>query len=86
MVIKELKKNKKTKRHCNFCGKYGHLESKCFNKMESLEATMNKKNINLDSFSSNYSSHGDALSTSSFSFNATSTSSSNEWLIDFGES
>jgi hypothetical protein len=34
--------------------------------------------MNLDSFS-----HGHALSTSYFSLNATSTSS-NEWLIDFG--
>jgi hypothetical protein len=58
------------------------MESKCFKKMEALEATMKKHNINLDSSSSNSSSHGHALYTSIFSFNATSTSSSNEWLID----
>jgi hypothetical protein len=54
--------------------------------MEALEATMKKHNINLVFSSSNSSSHGHALSTSIFSFNAMSTSSSNEWLIDFGAS
>jgi hypothetical protein len=53
--------------------------------MEDLEATMKKHNINIDSNSSS-SSHGDALSSPSFSFNATSTFSSDEWLIEFGES
>jgi hypothetical protein len=33
-------KNKKTDRHCNFCDKDGHDESKCFKKMTNLEATM----------------------------------------------
>jgi hypothetical protein len=41
---------------------------------------MKKHNINIDFTSS--SSHGHALFASSFSFNASSTSSSNEWLID----
>jgi hypothetical protein len=31
-------KNKKTDRHCNFCDKYGHDESKCFKKMESFRS------------------------------------------------
>jgi hypothetical protein len=82
----EKSKNKKTDRHCNFCGKDGHVESKCFKKMEALEAMMKKHNINIDSSSSNSSSHGHALSASGFSFNATSTSSSDEWLIDSGAS
>ena len=81
----EKYKNKKTDKHCNFCDKYGHDESKCFKKMASLEAAMKKHNISIDStyFSS---SHGHPLSTSGFSFNTTSTSSSIEWLIDFGAS
>jgi hypothetical protein len=45
---------------------------------------MNKHNINIESSSS--SSHEHALSTSGFSFNANSTYSSNEWLIDSGAS
>jgi hypothetical protein len=49
--------------------------------MESLEATMKKHNINI--CSSNYSSHGHALSSFVFSFNATFTTSSEEWLIDY---
>jgi hypothetical protein len=81
----EKYKNKKTVRHCNFCDKYGHDESKCFKKIEALEAMMKKHNINIDSSSSS-SSHGHAFSTSSFSFNTTSTSSSYEWLIDSGAS
>jgi hypothetical protein len=51
--------------------------------MKVVEATMKKHNINIDSSSS---SHGHALSSSCFSFNTTSISSSNEWLIDFGAS
>jgi hypothetical protein len=74
----------KIERHCNFCGKDGHVESKCFKKMEALEAMMKKHTIDIDSSSS--SSHGHALYSSSFSFNATSTSSYDEWLIDFGAS
>jgi hypothetical protein len=81
----EKYKSKKTDRHCNFCDKYGHDESKCFKKMAALEATMKKHNINIDSTSSS-SSHGHALSASGFSFNTTSTSSSDEWLIDSGAS
>jgi hypothetical protein len=78
-------KIKKTDKDWNFCGKDGHEESKCFKKMTTLEATMKKHDINIDSTSSS-SSHGHALSTSRFSFNATSTSSSYEWLIDYGAS
>jgi hypothetical protein len=73
-------KSKKTNRHCNFCDKYGHDESKCFKKIESLEATMKKHNIGVDSISSS-SSHRHALSAFGFSFNATSTSSSYECLL-----
>jgi hypothetical protein len=43
--------------------------------MEALEVEMKKCNINLDSFSSNSSSHGHPLFTLGFSSNATSTSS-----------
>jgi hypothetical protein len=68
-------KNKKTDRHCNFCDKDGHYESKSFKNMTALEATMKKHNINIDSTSYS-SSHGHALSTSGFSFNSTSSSSS----------
>jgi hypothetical protein len=57
------------------------VDSKCFKKMEALEATMKKHNINIDY--SSYSSHRHALFASGFSFNATCTSSSDEWLIDF---
>jgi hypothetical protein len=74
-------KNKKIDIHCNFCGKDGHDESKCFKNMASLEVVMKNQNINIDSTYSS-SSHGHALSTSSFSFNATSTSSFDLWLID----
>jgi hypothetical protein len=46
---KEAKsKNKKTNKHCNFCGKYGHVESKCLKKMEALEVTMKKHNISIN--------------------------------------
>jgi hypothetical protein len=78
-------KSKNTNRHCNFCDKDGHDESKCFKKMASLEAVMNKHDINIDSTSS---SHGHALSAYGFSFNSnsTTTSSSDEWLIDSGAS
>jgi hypothetical protein len=49
--------------------------------MEYLEAWMKKHNISIDSTSSSYF-HGHALSAFDFSFNTTSTSSSDEWLID----
>jgi hypothetical protein len=75
MVTQRSKiKSKKTDRHCNFCEKDGHVESKCFKKMEALEATMKKHNINIDSSSSSTSSHAHAFSASGFSFNAISTS------------
>jgi hypothetical protein len=78
-------KNKNTDRHCKFCDKDGHDESKCFNKMEVLEAAMKKHNISIDPTYSS-SSHGHALSASNFSFNTPSTSTSNKWLIDYGSS
>ena len=55
--------------------------------MAALEVVMKKYNISIDSTSSS-SSHGHALSSSSFSFNTNSTSNytSDEWLIDSGES
>jgi hypothetical protein len=53
----EKSKNKKTDRHCNFCGKDCHDESKCFKKMVALEVAMKKPNISIDSTSSS-SSHG----------------------------
>jgi hypothetical protein len=77
----EKYKNKKTNRHCNFCDKYGHDESKYFKKLASLEAVMKKHNISID-YTSSSSSHGHALSAFGFSFNTNSTSSSYEWLID----
>jgi hypothetical protein len=78
-------KSKNTNRHCNFCDKDGHDESKCFKKMETLEAMMKKHNISIDFTSS---SHGHAFSSSGFSFNSnsTTTSSSDEWLVDLGAS
>jgi hypothetical protein len=79
-------KSKKIDRHCNFCRKDGHDKSKGFKKMATLEATMNKHNISIDSTSSSFSSHRHALFASGFSFNATSTSSFDEWLIDSGAS
>jgi hypothetical protein len=85
----EKYKSKNTNRHCNFCDKDGHDDFKCFKKMAALEATMKKHNINIDSSSSSSSSsHGHALSASGFSFNtpSTTTSSSDEWLIDSGAS
>ena len=39
---------KKTDRHCNFCNRDGHLESKCFKNMEALEAAMKKHNIHVE--------------------------------------
>jgi hypothetical protein len=77
---REKYKNKKTDRHCNFCDKDGHDESKCFKKMASLAAVMKKHNINIYSTSFS-SSHGHALSASGFSFNTNSTSTSDEWLL-----
>jgi hypothetical protein len=75
----EKSKSKKTDKHCKYFEKDGHVESKCFKKMEVLETTMKKHKINIDSSSS---SHGHALAASSFSSNATSTFSFDERLID----
>jgi hypothetical protein len=57
----EKSKNKNIDRHCNFCGKDGHDESKCFKKMATLEEVMKNHNINIDSTTSSSSSHGYAL-------------------------
>lgn len=78
-------KSNKTNKNCNYCKKDGHLESKWFKNMEALEATMKKHNTNLSS-SSSASSHGHALSSSSFFFNNATSTSSNEWIIDYGAS
>jgi transposase InsO family protein len=82
---KGSKYKKNTNKHCNFCNKDGHDEFRCFKKMAALEAAMKKHNISIDSSSS---SHGHALSAFGFSFNtpSTTTSSSDEWLIDSGAS
>ena len=84
-------KAKKIERRCNFCNRDGHIESKCFKKMEALEATMKKHNINLEH--SSPSSSGMALSAcgcqasrSSYALNVSSSSHSHEWLIDSGAS
>ena len=74
-------KGNKTEHHCDFCGKDNHDESKCFKKMATLEATMKKHHISLDS-SSESTSHGNALCASGYSYTASSSSTSNEWLID----
>jgi hypothetical protein len=79
----EKYKSKKTDIDCNFCDKDGHDKSKFFKKMATLEASMKKNNIYIDSTTS-YSSHGHVLSAYGFSFNTTSTSSFDEWLIYFG--
>ena len=76
---------KKTKRHCNFYGKDNHDESKHFKKMAALEAAIKKQHIILDS-SSESTSHGHTLYAFVFSYNASSSSSYNEWLIYFGAS
>jgi hypothetical protein len=54
--------------------------------MEALETTMKNCDINIDFSSSNSSSHGHELFYYSFSSNAISMSSSDEWLIDSRES
>ena len=82
-------KGKKTYRHFNFCNRDGHVESKCFKKMEALEAAMKKHHINLETSST--SSSGMALSTcgcqaSGYALNVSSSSHSHEWLIDSGSS
>ena len=51
--------------------------------MEALEATMKKHHIILDS-SSESTSHGHALCVSGYSYTASSSFTSNEWLIDSG--
>ena len=78
-------KEKKTERHCNFCGKDNHDESKCFKKRAAMEAAIKKHHISLDS-SSESTSHGHALRASSYSYTASSSSTSIEWLIDSGAS
>jgi hypothetical protein len=69
-------------KHCNFCGGDDHLESKYFKKLDTLQATMKRHNINLDPPSNSFFH---ALSIYCFSFNATYTTS-NEWLVGYGAS
>ena len=76
-------KGEKTEHHCNFCGKDNHDESKCFKKMEGLEAAMKKHHINIDS-SSESNSHGHAICAYGYSYTVSSSSTSNQWLIDSG--
>ena len=71
-------KGNKTKRHCNFCGKDNHDESKCFKMMVTLETAMKKHRISLD-LSSEYTSHGHALCASGYSY----TSSSSSKCVEF---
>lgn len=52
--------------------------------LKALKAIIKKNDINLDSSLSNSSSHGHALFSSNFYFNAKSTSSYNKYLIDYG--
>ena len=53
--------------------------------MESFKATMKKHNINLDLYSES-TSRGNALCASGYYYTASSSSTSNEWLIDSGAS
>ena len=53
--------------------------------MAALEVAMKKHHISLDS-SSESNSHGHALCASGYSYTASSSSTSNEWLIDSGAS
>ena len=53
--------------------------------MAALEAAMKKHHISLDS-SSQSTSHGHALCASGYSYTASSSSTSIEWLIDSGAS
>ena len=53
--------------------------------MEALEEEMKKHHINLDSFSES-TCHGHALCASGYSYTASSSSTSIEWLIDSGAS
>ena len=55
---------KKTNIHCNFCNHDGHIEFKCFKKMEALEVATKKHNIHLDNSST--SSSRQTLSASSY--------------------
>ena len=84
-MTKDPRKKERRERHCNFCGKDNHDESKCFKKMEALEATVKKHHVNLDS-SSESNSHGHALCAFGYSYIASSSSTSIEWLIDSGAS
>ena len=53
--------------------------------MASLEVAMKKHHISLDS-SSEFNSHGHALCASGYSYTASSSSTSNEWISDAGAS
>ena len=80
-----MRAKKKIERHCNYCGKDNHDESKCFKKMAALEVTIKKHHISLDS-SSKSTSHGHALCVSGYYYTASSSSTQNKWLIDSGAS
>ena len=89
-------KGKKIDRHCNFCDRDGHINSKCFKKMEALEEEIKKHNIHLDTSSASYSgqtlfAYAYASSSLGYALNVSSSSSSSssfshEWLIDSGAS
>ena len=53
--------------------------------MTTLEAAMKKHHISLD-LSSEFNSYGHALCASGYSYTASSSSTSIEWLIDYGAS
>ena len=68
-----------------FVGKIIMMNLSCFKKMAALEVAMKKHHISLDS-SSESTSHGHTLCASGYSYTPSSSSTSNEWLIDFGTS
>ena len=69
------------------CSSDLHVESKCFKKMEALEAAMKNHNINLENSSTSssriaFSTCGCQASRSGYALNVSSSSHSHEWLID----
>ena len=70
--------------YINFFGKDLHVEFKCFKNMEALEATMKKHNINLHSSSKSYF-HGMNIFSFGSSFNQSSSSCYNEWIVVYRE-
>lgn len=69
---------KRSNETCSFCGKEGHSETKCFQKLEALNEAMKKHNIPVSKPSS--SSKGLALSARA------SHASSHNWIFDSGAS